>query len=70
MLSSMVKEHHAKQVKRKQEQGIENFMEIISFNSVNENIFFLEIKRKEAIEASNDLTKALVEHLNVGYVRL
>ncbi|XP_075166712.1 biogenesis of lysosome-related organelles complex 1 subunit 1 [Haematobia irritans] len=25
-----------------------------------------EIRRKEAIEASNDLTKALVEHLNVG----
>ncbi|XP_005185277.1 biogenesis of lysosome-related organelles complex 1 subunit 1-like [Musca domestica] len=45
MLSSMAKEHQAKQTKRKQEQ---------------------ELKRKEAIEASNELTKALVEHLNVG----
>ncbi|XP_013101514.1 biogenesis of lysosome-related organelles complex 1 subunit 1 [Stomoxys calcitrans] len=45
MLSSMAKEHQAKQAKRKQEQ---------------------EIRRKEAIDASNELTKALVEHLNVG----
>ncbi|ALC41778.1 blos1, partial [Drosophila busckii] len=45
MLTSMVKEHHAKQSKRKQEQ---------------------EVRRKEAIEASNELTKSLVDHLNVG----
>ncbi|XP_001985988.2 biogenesis of lysosome-related organelles complex 1 subunit 1 [Drosophila grimshawi] len=45
MLSSMVKDHHAKQSKRKQEQ---------------------EIRRKEAIEASNELTQSLVDHLNVG----
>ncbi|EDW10077.1 biogenesis of lysosome-related organelles complex 1 subunit 1 [Drosophila mojavensis] len=45
MLSSMVKEHHSKQSKRKQEQ---------------------EVRRKEAIEASNELTQALVDHLNVG----
>ncbi|TDG42261.1 hypothetical protein AWZ03_011320 [Drosophila navojoa] len=45
MLSSMVKEHHSKQSKHKQEQ---------------------EVRRKEAIEASNELTQALVDHLNVG----
>ncbi|BFG03836.1 biogenesis of lysosome-related organelles complex 1 subunit 1 [Drosophila madeirensis] len=45
MLTSMVKEHHKEQVKRKQEQ---------------------EVRRKEAIEASNELTHSLVEHLNVG----
>ncbi|XP_037944838.1 biogenesis of lysosome-related organelles complex 1 subunit 1-like [Teleopsis dalmanni] len=45
MLSSMVKEHHARQAKRKQEQ---------------------EVRRKEAIEASNEVTQALVDHLNVG----
>ncbi|EDW32059.1 GL11449 [Drosophila persimilis] len=45
MLTSMVKEHHKEQVKRKQEQ---------------------EVRRKEAIEASNELTQSLVDHLNVG----
>ncbi|XP_055857027.1 biogenesis of lysosome-related organelles complex 1 subunit 1 [Episyrphus balteatus] len=45
MLNSMVKEHQARQVKRKEEQ---------------------EIRRKEAIESSNELTQALVDHLNVG----
>ncbi|KAH8299981.1 hypothetical protein KR044_008169 [Drosophila immigrans] len=45
MLTSMVKEHHAKQSKRKQEQ---------------------EVRRKEAIESSNELTQSLVDHLNVG----
>ncbi|KAM8713461.1 hypothetical protein ACLKA7_013729 [Drosophila subpalustris] len=45
MLTSMVKEHHAKQSKRKQEQ---------------------EVRRKEAIETSNELTQSLVDHLNVG----
>lgn len=45
MLGSMVKEHHSKQSKRKQEQ---------------------EVRRKEAIEASNELTQSLVDHLNVG----
>lgn len=45
----MVKEHHAKQSKRKQEQ---------------------EVRRKEAIETSNELTQSLVDHLNVGYVKL
>ncbi|XP_055923783.1 biogenesis of lysosome-related organelles complex 1 subunit 1 [Eupeodes corollae] len=45
MLNSMVKEHQARQAKRKEEQ---------------------EIRRKEAIESSNELTQALVDHLNVG----
>lgn len=45
MLSSMVKEHQARQAQRKEEQ---------------------EIRRKEAIESSNELTQALVDHLNVG----
>ncbi|XP_043646288.1 biogenesis of lysosome-related organelles complex 1 subunit 1 [Drosophila teissieri] len=45
MLTSMVKEHHKEQAKRKQEQ---------------------EVRRKEAIEASNELTQSLVDTLNVG----
>lgn len=30
--------------------------------------YFAEIKRKEACAAASDLTQALVDHLNVGYV--
>ncbi|VVC28260.1 Biogenesis of lysosome-related organelles complex 1 subunit 1 [Cinara cedri] len=45
MLSSVVKEHQAKQAARKESQ---------------------DIKRKEAVNAANELTNALVEHLNVG----
>lgn len=45
MLSSLVKEHQARQVVRKEQQ---------------------EIKRKEALTAANNLTTALVDHLNVG----
>jgi len=28
--------------------------------------YFKDIKRKEAVNAANELTNALVEHLNVG----
>jgi len=45
MLSSLVKEHQARQQVRKEQQ---------------------EIKRKEALTAANNLTTALVDHLNVG----
>ncbi|KAL0267797.1 UNVERIFIED_CONTAM: hypothetical protein PYX00_009957 [Menopon gallinae] len=45
MLSSMLKEHQAKQSAWKESQ---------------------DVKRKEAIAAANDLTQALVDHLNVG----
>ncbi|KAF7992822.1 hypothetical protein HCN44_005166 [Aphidius gifuensis] len=45
MLSSIIKEHQAKQAARKEIQ---------------------EIKRKEAVQAANNLTQALVDHLNVG----
>nr|CAD7396851.1 unnamed protein product [Timema cristinae] len=45
MLSSLVKEHQAKQAGRKEIQ---------------------EQKRKEAMAAANNLTQALVDHLNVG----
>lgn len=31
-------------------------------------MFITEQKRREAIVAANDLTQALVDHLNVGYV--
>lgn len=41
----MLKEHQAKQTKRKEEQ---------------------EVRRKEAVESANELTTALVDHLNVG----
>jgi len=44
-LSSLVKEHQAKQAVRKESQ---------------------DVKRKEAVNAANELTNALVEHLNVG----
>lgn len=33
-------------------------------------LLFPEQKRKEAIESANELTQALVDHLNVGYVVL
>ena len=49
MLSSLVKEHQARQVVRKEEQ---------------------EIKRKEALTAANNLTTALVDHLNVGVAQV
>ncbi|CAH4026865.1 biogenesis of lysosome-related organelles complex 1 subunit 1 [Pieris brassicae] len=45
MLSSLVKEHQAKQAAKRTTQ---------------------EQKRKECISAANDLTQALVDHLNVG----
>lgn len=45
MLSSLVKEHQARQVVRKEQQ---------------------EVKKKEALTAANNLTTALVDHLNVG----
>ncbi|XP_038209833.1 biogenesis of lysosome-related organelles complex 1 subunit 1 [Colias croceus] len=45
MLSSLVKEHQAKQAAKRVSQ---------------------EQKRKECIAAANDLTQALVDHLNVG----
>jgi len=45
MLSSLVKEHQARQVTRKEQQ---------------------EVKKKEALTAANNLTTALVDHLNVG----
>ncbi|XP_072948826.1 biogenesis of lysosome-related organelles complex 1 subunit 1 [Epargyreus clarus] len=45
MLSSLIKEHQAKQAAKRVTQ---------------------EQKRKECIVAANDLTQALVDHLNVG----
>ena len=45
MLSSLVKDHQARQVVRREQQ---------------------EVKRKEALTAANNLTTALVDHLNVG----
>lgn len=45
MLSSLVKEHQARQAQRKEQQ---------------------EVRRKEALTAANNLTSALVDHLNVG----
>jgi len=45
MGSSLVKEHQARQVTRKEQQ---------------------EVRKKEALTAANNLTTALVDHLNVG----
>lgn len=71
MLSSLVKEHHAKQLTRKEIQG--KFSVSVSRENKNKWIiiwlrvkFFLEEKRKEAIAAASNLTQALVDHLNVG----
>ena len=49
MLSSLVKEHQARQVVRKEQQ---------------------EVKKKEALTAANNLTTALVDHLNVGVAQV
>ena len=49
MLSSLVKEHQARQVTRKEQQ---------------------EVKKKEALTAANNLTTALVDHLNVGVAQV
>ena len=49
MLSSLVKEHQARQVVRKEQQ---------------------EAKKKEALTAANNLTTALVDHLNVGVAQV
>ena len=49
MLSSLVKDHQARQTVRKEQQ---------------------EIKRKEALTAANNLTTALVDHLNVGVAQV
>lgn len=79
MLSSMVKDHYAKQAIKKEELGknhcIENSrldLKRLICNFVN--FHFEKIKtdhhRKEAVAASGELTQALVDHLNVGYVEL
>ena len=49
MLSSLVKEHQARQAQRKEQQ---------------------EVRRKEALTAANNLTSALVDHLNVGVAQV
>lgn len=68
MLSSMIKDHQAKQNVRKEEQGNKLFGLQVNFiqNNGLHNHLTVEIKRKEAIASSNELTQALVDHLNVG----
>lgn len=63
MLSSMVKEHQAKQATRKEQQGKDKLR--ILYGKLKSN-WISEQKRKEAIDAANELTEALVDHLNVG----
>lgn len=36
------------------------------YNGSNTLWFYIDIKKKEALIAANELTNALVEHLNVG----
>lgn len=71
MLSSLVKEHHAKQAVKKEELGKKNdfvFRMHKQFGNDFHGIFmrFSEQNRKEALAASGELTQALVDHLNVG----
>lgn len=62
----MVKEHNVKQGFKKEAQGkYFNFKSLINITYL---ITLLEAKRKEACAAAGDLTQALVDHLNVGYV--
>lgn len=64
MLSSMVKDHMAKQSAVKEVQGNDYLM--IQNEILNEKKIFVETKRKEACAAASQLTQALVDHLNVG----
>lgn len=48
MLSSLIKDHQAKQLVKKDE---------------------IDVKRQEALNAANELTSVLVDHLNEGSVR-
>lgn len=67
MLSSMVKEHQLKQSRRKEEQGARyqrNYLVDLTISTIC--TFFPESRRKETVEAANELTQALVDHLNVG----
>ncbi|KOX69308.1 Biogenesis of lysosome-related organelles complex 1 subunit 1 [Melipona quadrifasciata] len=57
MLSAIVKEHQSKQAARKERQELQ---------TTTLNIILTEQKRKEAVQAANNLTQALVDHLNVG----
>lgn len=74
MLSTIVKEHQGKQAIRKERQGVCLMCVYISvrfaINIIMKikiiNLFTLEQKRKEAVQAANNLTQALVDHLNVG----
>lgn len=74
MLSAIVKEHQGKQSARKERQGkprsfVDNwfFVRLIAYH---EELSYVktEQKRKEAVQAANNLTQALVDHLNVGWV--
>lgn len=75
MLSSLVKEHQAKQAVRKESQGmyffIHYYTSLLMYKYLNncfhtKCVLLPDIKRKEAVNAANELTNALVEHLNVG----
>lgn len=68
MLSSMIKEHQVKQNVRKEEQGKQMIWiaQILKKTIIYKKHFTTEIKRKEAIASSNELTQAIVDHLNVG----
>lgn len=70
MLSSLVKEHQAKQAVKRDELGKIGNHCINSIRCLEElltpTFFSSENNRKEAIAASSELTQALVDHLNVG----
>ena len=48
--------------------SLQNIFSLLYNCDFKKFLFYLEEKRKEAIAAASDLTQALVDHLNVGYV--
>lgn len=70
MLSSLVKDHQAKQAIKKEELGKSNKNISIWIGNSEKmhwtKTILTEHHRKEAVAASGELTQALVDHLNVG----
>lgn len=70
MLSSLLKEHQAKQTANKETRGkFLTFYLIKPFGvsiTVFTCLFLIDELRKEALVAAGNLTDALVDHLNVG----
>lgn len=66
MLSSLLKEHQAKQAAKKDTRGKIDFQSRIRTKIYRIAFILKEELRKEALTAAGNLTDALVDHLNVG----